>query len=333
MGTMNLHTRSFHPRESFGVTGLGFSGDKRGFTTLVDGPTSRIRSEIIVDLQGASINAPQPISDPSTHPLGMSNDYTEDNTKPWGSFSRNSITPYREDGDQSFNLTYAYGGQNHAAVPRLAVGGVSETVNTYFEKLVVPVLDVTISVSAFIDRANGTMRIATNMRGDGFPNAECFILDTAGNPLFLVTHVRVGTATGQLWGNARIKMASSSLVVDWNADDTFGANVDILSSVDHAGDGSPVTIGSIGTRPVSVWNSYHSGRDAVGPAHRRALDDNWGNIGRSNVAPPGRPHVPVGQVSSGRLPGQMGTIAAGDELNALDLQSEMNAMRRGEHDW
>jgi len=36
------------------------------------------------------------------------------------------------------------------------------------------------------------------------------------------------------------------------------------------------------------------------------------------------PHVPIGTVSSARLPGQMGLIRAGYETNALDVLSEQN---------
>lgn len=35
------------------------------------------------------------------------------------------------------------------------------------------------------------------------------------------------------------------------------------------------------------------------------------------------PHVPIGQVSSARLPGQMGSIPRGHEMNALDVLSEL----------
>lgn len=38
-----------------------------------------------------------------------------------------------------------------------------------------------------------------------------------------------------------------------------------------------------------------------------------------------KPHVPVGQVSSARLPGQFGTIPRGYETNALDVISERSA--------
>lgn len=37
----------------------------------------------------------------------------------------------------------------------------------------------------------------------------------------------------------------------------------------------------------------------------------------------GVPHVPIGQVSSARLPGQMGSIPRGHEMNALDVLSEL----------
>ena len=57
------------------------------------------------------------------------------------------------------------------------------------------------------------------------------------------------------------------------------------------------------------------------------------NCNEADDAAQVRRHVPVGQVSSVRLPGQFGTIQVGDELNALDYEGEMAAWRRGERRW
>ncbi|MDD7973800.1 hypothetical protein [Roseinatronobacter alkalisoli] len=284
MGTMTLHTRSFHPRESFGVTGFGFSGDNRGFSTNL-GVTSRIRSQIDINLTGASVSANPPESDPSYHPAGMQTDYSHPDEQPTGRFTGGpSITPYRQDGAQDASFTYAYRGKNHAAVPKALIGGFVENrlgdwLNRETEKVLVPDLDVTISLSLSIDRAARKAHVTANMRGDGFPNAEAFLLDSGGAPLFLVSHVRVGTASGQLWGNALIRMASCALQVDLTPEDRWAGPVEVLASMDHAGDGSPQQIGRIGRTNVSAWNSVHTCRDAVGPASRRALDDNWSAIG------------------------------------------------------
>lgn len=284
MGTMKLHTRSFHPRASFGTTGFGFSGDNRGFSTSV-GVTSRIKSRIDINLSGASVTATNPASDPSHHPAGMSEDYDHPDEQPTGRFTGGpSITPYRVDGAQHASLTYAYRGKNHAAVPNAIVGGLIENplgdwLNRETEELVVPDLDVTISFSLSIDRTARKAHVTANMRGDGFPNAEAFVLDPSGAPLFLVSHVRVGTASGQLWGNSLIRMASCALLVDLTDADGWAGPMEVLASMDHAGDGSPQQISRVGSTTVSAWNQVHTGRDAVGPESRRALDDNWLNIG------------------------------------------------------
>lgn len=285
MGTMILHTRSFHPRASFGATGLGFSGDNRGFSTgITSRTTSRIKSEVFISLQGATVFAPRPRSDPSHHPYGMSSDYTSESEQPTGRFTGGpSVTPYRPDGAQHVSFTYAYRGQNHAAVPKAVIGGLIDNplgnwLNRQVETATVPDLDVTISFSLAIDRAARKAHITANMRGDGFPNAEAFLLDPTGAPIFLVSHVRVGTATGQLWGNALIRMASCALLVDLNDADGWAGPVEVIASMDHAGDGSPQTVGTVGRTEISVWNQAHTGRDAVGPASRRSLDDNWRNI-------------------------------------------------------
>lgn len=286
MGTLKFYTRSFHPRASFGVTGFGFSGDNRGFKADPNA-TSRIRSIIDINLSAPSVVADRPFSHPSHHPAGMSEDYDHEDEQPTGQFTGGpSIGAYRPDGAQHVSLTYAYRGKNHAAVPNAVVGGLIENpvgdwLNRRTEELAVPDLDVTISLSISIDRAAREAYITANMRGDGFPNAEAFILDPTGAPLFLLSHVRVGTASGQLWGNARIRMASASVIVSLTDADGWAGPMEVVASMDHAGDGSPVQIGTLGQTTVSAWNRVHTGRDAVGPASRRALDDNWTEIGTS----------------------------------------------------
>ncbi|MGL5010993.1 MAG: hypothetical protein ACRC6I_14025, partial [Paracoccaceae bacterium] len=286
MGTMILHTRSFHPRESFGVTGFGFGGDNRGFSTDL-GKTSRIKSKIDINLTAPSIVANKPRSDPSHHPAGMETKYEHADEQPTGKFTGGPrVMPYSKTSSQHMSFTYAYRGQNHAAVPKAVIGGLIENrvgdwLNRKTEKLVVPDLDVTISFSISIDRAAQKAHVTANMRGDGFPNAEAFLLDPSGQPLFLVSHIRVGTASGQLWGNSMIRMASCALLVDLTPEDNWAGPMEVEASMDHAGDGSPVQIGQIGRTDVGKWNAVHTGRDAVGPASRRALDDNWSEIGTS----------------------------------------------------
>ncbi|MEP7452700.1 hypothetical protein [Phyllobacterium sp. SB3] len=153
MTKLSLYTRSFHPDTNFGMGGLGFHGDSRGFSAdkLV---TARIYHILTIDLQAASVLA-QCDSDPSSNeviprilegregraaeilarneltdwgvptppenPISkkmdilppMKNDYSQKRKKPRHNESVN-ITPYRKDGDQAVNGRIAYAGKNFA---------------------------------------------------------------------------------------------------------------------------------------------------------------------------------------------------------------------------
>ncbi|MEF2074644.1 hypothetical protein [Consotaella aegiceratis] len=115
---LQIIVRSFHPRGNFGFSGLYFGGDNRGFSTARRA-SARITSIVKIDLQAPNISKERVYSDPShntySHVPEMATEtYDAENEKPTGSLARPSITPYREDGDQSFSYTFAYRGKNHA---------------------------------------------------------------------------------------------------------------------------------------------------------------------------------------------------------------------------
>ncbi|WP_182084193.1 hypothetical protein [Aureimonas sp. ME7] len=271
---LRIYVRSFHPRENFGRSGLYFSGDNRGFKTDPRA-TARITSIVNIDLQGHKITKERVFSHPSHNTYSQNKERATENyqdvrTQPTGDLSRPAMTPYREGGDQSFSYTFAYRGKNHA------FGQWDwDDANTTVENVIIPDLDVTYTVSGTIRRQAREFNINLTMRGDGFPNAEAIFYDTSGNPLFLVSHIRVGTATSQLFGNRRILMGSCSLRTEWLQGDLLGSSAYVLDARDYAGEGSPSTIGPLGQTTVSQWNERHTGRSAVGPESRRRLDDSW----------------------------------------------------------
>ena len=271
---LRIIVRSFHPREDFGRSGLNFSGDRRGFKTEQT-VSARITSIVSIDLQAQSITKQRVYSDPSHNTYSQdakmaTENYDDVSKQPTGSLSRPSITPYRDGGDQSFSYTFAYRGKNHA------LGQWDwDAANTAVENVIVPDLDVTYTVSGTIRRQAKEFNINLTMRGDGFPNAEAIFYDSGGSPLFLVSHIRVGTATSQLFGNRRILMGSCSLRTEWLPGDLLGSSAYVLDARDYAGEGSPSAIGPLGQTTVSKWNARHTGRDAVGPSSRRSLDDSF----------------------------------------------------------
>ncbi len=153
MSKFVLVTRSFHPDRNFGMGGLGFHGDARGFSSSM-GVTSRITHEVTIDLQAARFTRARCFSDPSSNEFiprvlelrgqraadvmvsdemrdrgidipqnewsrrgdilpKMANDYSQPRKQPRHNVSGN-ITPYREDGDQSVNGRLSYAGKNFA---------------------------------------------------------------------------------------------------------------------------------------------------------------------------------------------------------------------------
>lgn len=271
MSILKLYVRSFHPLSNFGVGGLGYHGDNRGFSHST-GVTSRIYAIASIDLQGAVVTDEAIVSDPSSHFLGMSQDYSAPDTHPRFTLFSGTADPYREDGDQGAQVALAYTGQNFA-MPFGNSEGARDAVYDH----IVPGLDVMATLNIEIDRDDERMSVAFRMVGDGFPNAEAFLMDSSDNPLMLATHRRVGSALHQLRGNRRIAMASTGLEVDFSAAGQFGSAIDVNWCLDYATvTGSAIDVEDetgVTASSRSSWNSMHTERDAEGGWGRYILGD------------------------------------------------------------
>lgn len=303
MSRLTLHTRSFHPQPNFGLGGFLYEGDNRDFSHNV-GVTSRIKNENYIDLRAATIEKGPTVSDPSRNAVfGWDQDYSDPKTQPTSQVS-GQVDPYREDGDQHAQLFLSYRGQNFAMPgmddpdkkitvpvpgdpytglpPRDADGNYITEAELPFSRrdvyeTVVPDLDVAMSLDLMVERNEKKMQFAARMVGDGFPNAESFLLDSAQTPLFCVVHRRIGSASGQLHGNRRIAMASGSAEVMF-PHDLFGGPLTTYWALDYATHhGGQIDLTEqFGSDPTSrdQWNRMHLQHDAKGNRVRRWYSDN-----------------------------------------------------------
>jgi hypothetical protein len=291
MSRLTLHTRSFHPMPNFGLGGFFYEGDNRDFS-LETNVTSRIKNENYIDLTAATIEKGPTSSDPSRNAVfGWDQNYKNPTLQPTGTIS-GKVDPYRMDGDQHAQLFLTYRGQNFAmpgmdkpdqtvevrlpTSPGMPSYPIQTTPRDVFET-VVPDLDVSMSLDLMVNRTEKTMSFAARMVGDGFPNAESFLLDASQNPIFCVVHRRIGSASGQLYGNRRIAMAAGSALVDFPGD-VFGSDLTAYWARDYAThSGSPIDlVDEFGSKPSSRsdWNRMHLAHDAKGDRIRRWYSDN-----------------------------------------------------------
>ena len=293
MSKLTLHTRSFHPMPNFGLGGFFYDGDNSSFSTSL-GVTSRIKNEVYIDLAAGKIeNGPTTSNMSRNAVFGWDQHYKDKNIQPTATVGK-QIDPYRENGDQHAQVFLTYRGQNFAMpgmnnsekpieVPvviggrlrRIPVPG-QPTPRDVFETIV-PDLDVSLSLDIMVNRTEKTLSYAARMVGDGFPNAESFLMDDSGEPLCCVVHRRIGSASGQLHGNRRIAMASGSALVAFPAD-KFGSPLTPHWAIDYAThSGAPIDLMSQnGSKPStrSDWNKMHLSHDAKGDRIRRWYSDN-----------------------------------------------------------
>ena len=291
--------------------GLGFAGDSRGFS-MNQGASSRIYHIVEINLQAAQLQNPICDSDPSHNvvvprivnglkngiPLAdripdappMEDDYSDPDKKPRHE-EHGVITPWRVDGDQSANVTIKYAGKNFAfwfskgdlaedvlGGPRSDrdrrddTGNASGWGSLFGWNGVVPDLDVTNRLSIRINRPKGEAIIMCTTAGDGFPNLETFLIDAAGQTLFLGSHVRTGTATTQLPGGRLVPMTHCELSVGWNPNDTLTGEVEVKTALDYMSFGV-TELASNEAMSLDDWNKLHTGRDASGAWHRQIQDN------------------------------------------------------------
>jgi hypothetical protein len=293
MSKLILHTRSFHPLENFGAGGLGYKGDNRNFSTSTgEGVTSRIKNAIEINLRAAKVKNLFTHSDLSNHPIfGMDQDYSDPELQPKSTL-KYQIDPYRKDGDQHVQIFMSYSGKNFAMplvdkevqIPEIPLPGGGKIGGGKIRgkdvwKGVVPALDLTSTVDLHVSRvAVKSLTFTCRMVGDGFPNSESFLLDDARTPLFLVTHRRIGSATGQLHGNRRIAIASTYGAVHFPWD-RFSDLLGAYWALDYATHlGGPIDLLKEIKSPRIMmrdeWNSIHRKRDAKGGRVRQWWLDN-----------------------------------------------------------
>jgi hypothetical protein len=311
MTTLVLHTRSFHPDANFGAGGLGFKGDNRGFSDSL-GVTSRIYHFVTINLVSKSTTVVCR-SDPSeneaipailtqgaraaTGPAGqvlipdlppMSNDYTEARKQPRATLTA-KISDYRVDGNQSVQIDLSYAGKNFAFygantdVGHTILGGAEGAHDPapanddrwFWQRYTgaVPDLDVTHKFYIFIDRTVRSAHVTSTISGDGFPNCESFMVDSASGKCFLGTHVRIGTAATQLPGGRALPMTNTMFQLDWQPGDKFGVGLHVQIANDYTGDGSPQEVAPFAQTNRTAWNNLHKARDASG-GWLRQIEDN-----------------------------------------------------------
>lgn len=266
--SFTIHVRSFHPEPSFGIAGLGYHGDNRGYSNVPRSlkergkgvaPTSRVEHWVEFNADTATIMRAGAASDPSQWLLGEKHRYDgSDGRAPTVEvLLHNDTTPgdqcRRQIRVQSHHLGY------NEAVPQLTRG-------------LVPGLDVFGVFIIQIDRRARTMTITTHITGDAFPNAEAFIVDTRGTSVFLGVHERQGTPPAMLPGEEKRFMFSSSLTLALTDAGDFAGT---LTAHRYKTKDVPGTIGDISSQNLTVkeWNQSFIDKPPSTP-ERRNLDNN-----------------------------------------------------------
>ncbi len=193
--------------------------------------------------------------------MGWHQEYQEQRVQPKGTATYQG-TPHTPGAIQHITVTTHHGGQNFA-MPEMNATNQRERNDAYqASKTVVPVLDVFGKLDIVFDPAHKIMKINYVMTGDGFPDCEAFLIDEHDKSVFLATHIRYGSATGQLWGEKHLPMAETNIDVEMKEDYSFGDHVTCHKCWDYVDTGSG-TIHfekrfSSGT--VDQWNKLHSSR-------------------------------------------------------------------------
>jgi len=275
MTTFILYTRSFHPKSNFGLAGFLFRGDNRGFSDN-ENVTSRIRHKVVFSIDPPNVIKYSCESDPSMNAVtGTTENYTNPAHKPTSAQSV-SGTPYAKTGMQSVHVHIEYGGQN-LAIP--SIPPLYSKINDNDQpdpngqyrlpadqaKQIVPVLRAYHDLALTFEHLSDKASVKSNVYGSGFPNCESFLIDEAQKSLFLGTHVRFGSASGQLWGNPRNAMSHAFLRVDMTPECKFGSTLICYQSMDyHNGiSGTSHFEETLGGGAISIekWNSFHRNRD------------------------------------------------------------------------
>ena len=207
-GEIGVYVRSFHHGESFGVDpeGIdlggddiaGYHGDGRGFSTDRE-DTARIRAGVVFREGEGGFQAAR--------------------------------AGGRSDESGNDLLRFLHPGQypNETGVPEVEAtarqpGG--EVTLRYAGSMPLhPSFDIDVDARMRVERTGErTIRVTLAAAGDGFPNAEAFARDHAGNAVFLGVHqLQEGQIAADLAGEAETPMFSASLQIHTREDGTFEA--------------------------------------------------------------------------------------------------------------
>lgn len=223
-----FNIRSFHPKESFGWSGLYFEGDDRGFSLKPNrkpGVTSRIWHRFWVNTKSEADPVERTGSDKSNHPwVDKPYEYKKEAARPKGRVTSKFYTPSKKSHGKSIRLDGGYKGQNHL-MP------LSDDMKQHLGFTYVPTLNVNYKIQAYVDRENRHLDLVTYIKGDGFPNCEAFVVGPGGTRVFLGVHVRKGTAALSLKGNPNHPMIASAIRLPLKQDGSFSGKIaDLLSS-------------------------------------------------------------------------------------------------------
>lgn len=223
-----FNIRSFHPKETFGWSGLYFEGDDRRFSLKPNSNrsiTSRIWHRFTVNTKSEASPKTSTGSDTSNHPLADEPyEYKSEAAKPKGRITSQFFTPSKKANGKSIRLQGGYKGQNHL-MP------FSEDMKQKLGFTYVPTLNVNYKIMACVDRHNRHLDLVTYIKGDGFPNCEAFVVGPGDTRVFLGVHVRKGIAPLSLKGNPNHPMIATAVRLPLNQDGSFSGTIaDLLSS-------------------------------------------------------------------------------------------------------
>lgn len=241
-----FNIRSFHPKDSFGWSGLYFEGDDRGFSLKPNNPlavTSRIWHFVTINTKSEAISDRGTGSHASNHPWAEKpKEYDEKPTKPNAEATLKSYKLSQKLNGKRIHLDGHYGGQNHL-MP------LSEDMKTTLGFTYVPTLNVSYKIRAYINQEDHHIDIITFIKGDGFPNCEAFVVGPDNTRVFLGVHVRKGVAPLSLRGNPKHPMIASAVRLPINKDGSFKGKIADLLRSKPSGKGKP------DFRSISEWNA------------------------------------------------------------------------------